>query len=127
MPKSVPLRAMVVMTELPSMPRAASTVHLDEGIVRLRKKWSFACMNDSTLAMRSRGWSSRTRNGASSRIRSDVPARLRLWPSSPICSTCAIRLRMSMGPCSASASDITGASSVSIQRRRSSTSAEKAP
>ena len=38
MPKSVPLRAIAMMTELPSMPLAASTVHLQAGIERLRKK-----------------------------------------------------------------------------------------
>jgi hypothetical protein len=39
---------------------------------------------------------------------SEVPARLRLWPSSPICSAWAMTPFMSIGPCSFSAFFMTG-------------------
>jgi len=47
-PKSVPLRAMTTAMELPLTPRAASSVALQAGIERFRKKWSLPLMKLST-------------------------------------------------------------------------------
>ena len=68
-----------------------------------------------------------TRKGANSRMISEVPARLRLCPSSPIWRTWAMMFFMSRGPWSSRARFIMGASSVSIHLSRASTSSEKAP
>ena len=49
MPKSVPLRAIVVTTVEPGMPFAAAVISLQAGITRLRKKWSLPETNRTDL------------------------------------------------------------------------------
>ena len=60
--------------------------------------------------------------GSSSRNSISEPARLRLWPSSPICSIWAMIARMSIGPVERTAWLRIGPSTSVIQRSRSITS-----
>ena len=91
MPKSVPLRTITVRMLDPAMPSAASSVALPAAIDRFRKKWSLRSMNSKTSAARSRSGQVRTIAGVTARKNSDVPARLRLWHSSPMCSAWPMR------------------------------------
>jgi hypothetical protein len=98
MPKSVPLRASVTTSVEPGTSRAASVASLQAGIARLRKKWSLPPTKRATSARSLLGASSDSRSGSSSRSSISVPARLRLWPSSPICSIWATIALTSTGP-----------------------------
>ena len=78
---------------------AASVASLQAGITRLRKKWSLPPTNRSHLGdVGRRRVGRRSATGSSSRSSISVPARLRLWPSSPICSIWAMIAVMSIGP-----------------------------
>ena len=84
MPKSVPLRAMVVTTVLPGIPLAAAVASLQAGITRLRKKWSLPATKRAASARSLLAAPDSMSSGSSSRSIIRVPALLRLWPSSPI-------------------------------------------
>lgn len=127
MPKSVPLRLIATTSVDPGTSLAASVAILQAGMVRLRKKWSLLLMNRTTSATRADGAPLSTRSGTISRISSEVPARLRLWPSSPICSIWAMIALTSSGPCPRTAACSSGPSTSPIQCSRSSTSGEYAP
>ena len=129
MPKSVPLRDIATTMVEPSMPRAASSASLQAGMARLRKKWSLPPMKRSDSATSAVSKPELTIAGDRSRSSIRVPARLRLWASSPICS---IWVRMpvtSTGPAPESRTPRTarwssGPSTSPIQRSRVSTSGE---
>ena len=116
---------MATTIEERSTPAAASATAFEAGIVRFRKKWSLPAMKRATAATSAAGSSSSIRAGISSRSSSEVPARLRLWPSSPIWSAWAIIARRSIG--SRRARPNTRASTSRIHARRSSTDASLAP
>ena len=103
MPQSVPLRAMMVTTVQPGMFSAGSSIAFIAGIERFRKKWSLPSMKRSTAATVAASGTASTSAGAIVRIKSEVPALLRLWHSSPMCSAWAIMLRRSIGPLISSA------------------------
>jgi hypothetical protein len=128
-PNSVPLRASTVTIVEPGTSRAASIASFAVGMPRLRKKCSLPPMNRSTAAMSRDGASTSTMAGDSSRSAISDPARLRLCPSSPICSIWARIALTSIGspgrPRTASAS--TGPRTSRIQASRVSTSSSKAP
>jgi hypothetical protein len=131
MPNSVPLRAMATTTLDPGTPAPASPTIFPAAMTTLSRKWSLASMKESTSATssaRRRPTSMvRTRSGASARTSRDVPARFRLWPSSPIVTIEAIRAPASTGPWRCSASARLGPSTSSIHRRRSVMSPPNAP
>ena len=86
-PKSVPLRAMAVTNEECSTPDAASATSFPAAITELSMKWSLESMNEKTDVRSDVVAPSPSTNAAPMRrSSSDVPARLRLCPSSPICS-----------------------------------------
>ena len=66
-------------------------------------------------------------NGASFWISSVVPATLRLWHSSPMCSACDSRRRRSISPAIFIASRSIGPSTSRIQSRRTMTLSSFAP
>jgi hypothetical protein len=73
------------------------------------------------------GASTVMREGSRSRSAMRDPARLRLWPSSPICSVWAMIALTSRGPCALTACCRRGPSTRDIQCRRSMTSRPYAP
>ena len=122
MPNSVPLRDITVTIVEPGTSRAASSASFAVGMPRLRKKCSLPPMNLSTAAMSDDGASTATIDGDSSRSAMSEPARLRLCPSSPICSIWAsdrldVERVVRSRPRTAAAS--TGPSTSRIQRSRS--------
>ena len=121
MPKSVPLRAIATTIVEPGTSRAASSASLHAGIARLRKKWSLPPTNRSASAT-SDDAPLATIAGARSRSSIRVPARLRLWASSPIWSICVRIPVTSTGPAACTASRSSGPSTPLIHRSRSSTS-----
>ena len=84
-PNSVPLRAIVVTSVLAGIPCAASIVALHAAITGLSATRSLSARYRKAWLCCSVGRPVRTRWGASRRPSSAEPARLRLWPSSPIC------------------------------------------
>ena len=98
MPKSVPLRAITVSTVAPSIPSAGSSMAFPAGIERFKKKWSLRSMNSNTCAARSRSGQVRMMAGVIARRNREVPARLRLWHSSPMCSAWLMSARRSIPP-----------------------------
>ncbi len=103
MPQSVPLRAITVTTVQPGMFSAGSSIAFIAGIERFRKKWSLPSMKRSTAATVAESFTASTSAGAIARMNNDVPALLRLWHSSPMCSAWLIMLRRSIGPLTSSA------------------------
>ena len=94
---------------------------------RLRKKWSLPPTNRAASATSEVGAPEPIRSGRISRRNISVPARLRLWPSSPICSIWAAIALTSTGRrasaprvCSSgpSTSDIQRSRSIDLRRRR---------
>ena len=126
-PKSVPLRHIAVTTVLPGMPAAASPISFPAGITRFRKKWSLPATNLATSAMSLGGSPEAISAGRISRRNIRVPARLRLWPSSPICTIWPMIAVMSTGPAARTAIARAGPRTSAIQRSRVMTSAEYAP
>ncbi len=127
MPKSVPLRAIVVTTVEPGMPSAARVASLQAGIPRLRKKCSLAPEKRTASATSAGEASAVIMPGSSSRRSMSEPARLRLCPSSPIWSIWAMIARTSTGPVLRTAWRRIGPSTSPIQRSRSMTSGPYAP
>ena len=127
MPKSVPLRAIATTIVEPSMSRAASSASLHAGIARLRKKWSLPPMKRSDSATSAASRPLPTIAGARSRSSMRVPARLRLWASSPIWSIWVRIPVTSTGPVCRTARCSSGPSTSRIQRSRVSTSGPYAP
>src|SRR5205807_2523995 len=84
-PNSVQLRAIVVTSVLARIPCAASIVALHAAITGLSATRSLSARYRKAWLCCSVGRPVRTRWGASRRPSSAEPARLRLWPSSPIC------------------------------------------
>ncbi len=123
----MPLRAIAVTTVDPGSPRAASHDSLHAGMVRLRKKWSLPLTKRTTAATSDAGSPDSTRSGTTARRNSEVPARLRLCPSSPICSICAMIAVTSTPPARRTADCSAGPSTADIQRSRSRTSGPYAP
>jgi hypothetical protein len=131
MPNSVPLRAMVTTTVEPGTPAPASATSLAAAITTLRRKWSFestkARTSATSAALRSPSSMVRTRSGARARTSSEVPARLRLWPSSPIATIEAMSEPASTGPWRRRAAARAGPSTRCIHASRSLTAGPKAP
>ena len=109
------------------MPSAARVASLQAGIPRLRKKCSLAPENRTASATSAEDASAVIMPGSSSRSSISEPARLRLWPSSPIWSIWAMIARMSIGPVERTACRRIGPSTRVIQCSRSITSGPYAP
>ena len=123
MPKSVPLRAIATTIVEPGTSRPASSASLQAGMARLRKKWSLPPTKRSTSATSLLSKPASTIAGERSRSSIRVPARLRLWASSPIWSICVrtpVTSVASSVPRTAACSS--GPSTSPIQRSRVSTS-----
>jgi hypothetical protein len=69
---------MTVTTVQPGIFSAGSSMTFMAGIERFRKKWSLPSMKRNTSATVSESRTAWTRVGAIARMKSDVPARLRL-------------------------------------------------
>jgi hypothetical protein len=123
----VPLRHIAVTTVLPGMPAAASPISFPAGITKFRKKWSLPATNRATSATSSGGRPAAISSGRISRRNIKVPARLRLWPSSPICTICPMMAVMSTGPAARTAIARAGPRTSAIHRSRVITSVEYAP
>ena len=120
MPKSVPLRAIVVTTCCRRSLRRPPSAACRPASPRLRKKWSLPPTNRTDLGDVGAARRCRPASGSSSRSSISVPARLRLWPSSPICTIWPMIALMSTGPCRAHAPRAAaGPSTALIQRSRS--------
>ena len=122
MPKSVPLRDIATTSVEPGTSRAASVASLHAGMPRLRKKWSLPATKRTASATSEVGAPESMSSGSSSRRNIKVPARLRLWPSSPICNICAAMALMSTGPWRRTAVCSSGPRTSPIQCSRSTTS-----
>ena len=106
------------------MPAAASPISLPAGITRLRKKWSLPATNLATSATSPGGRPESISAGRISRRNIRVPARLRLWPSSPICTIWPMMAVMSIGPAARTAIASAGPRMSAIHRSRVITSGE---
>ena len=120
-PNSTPLRAMVVTRVEFSTPTAASIASLAPAIEMLRAKWSLPARKFRVVSIAFAS-ACAAMKGASRRVSSDVDARLRLCPSSPIASAWLMSDVVSIGPDAWMAASTVGPSTSRIQARRSSTS-----